>query len=220
MRRAAPYRPSPWLTRISALAVRALGRLYAPVQVSGRERRPAGPYVAVFNHGSALDVAALAHLVDRPVCFWAKAELRGKPLLGAWLSACGAVFVRRGQRDTGAFEEALDRLRAGLPFFLAPEGTRHHGEEGVRPRTGFVRLAQLGGIPVLPCAIAGARAGLPPGHVWPRLRGRSPVHVQVGEPLRLPPLPVDEAHRAELADQAASIMDIVYRMKAELEERG
>lgn len=217
---AATFRPARLLFLVSAVAVRALARLYCRIEVEGLERRPPAPFVAIFNHSSTVDVAVMAHVVPGPVCYWAKAELKDKGLVGWWLGACGAVFVQRGRRDEAAFGEALARLRAGLPFFLAPEGTRHHGEAGGRPRTGFVRLAQLGRVPVLPCAITGAREALPPGTRWPRLRARPLVRVRIGEARHLPELPADEEHREALSAQAAGLMAEIYRMKAELEREG
>lgn len=210
-------RPSRLLFHASLRAVRLLSLPFARIRVGGRGRLPRGAWVGIFNHASALDVAALAWTIGGPVAFWAKAELERRPLLGAWLRGCGAVFVQREGGDEEAFRVALARLRAGRPFLLAPEGTRHHGEEGGRPRTGFVRLAQLSGCPVVPCAISGAREALPPGRVFPRPFRRGLVRVQVGQPRRLEPLPVDEEHREALAAQAQSLMEEVYRMKRELD---
>lgn len=211
------FHPSPRLFAASAALARLLARPFCRLRVEGLEHRPDTPFVAIFNHSSTLDVAAMAHVVPGPVCFWAKAEIRRMPLIGTWLNACGAVFVKRGKSDEAAFGKALARLRSGLPFFLAPEGTRHHGDEGGRPRTGFVRLALQAGVPVLPCAIAGAREALPPGRRWPRPFARGLVRVRVGRPLLLPGLSVDESQREALAALAAELMEAVYRMKAELD---
>ena len=211
------FHPSPRLFATSAALARLLARPFCHLRVEGLEHRPDTPFVAIFNHASTLDVVAMAHVVPGPVCFWAKAEIREMPLVGAWLGACGAVFVKRGKGDEEAFGEALARLRDGLPFFLAPEGTRHHGEEGGRPRTGFVRLALQAGVPVLPCAISGAREALPPGGCWPRLFPRRLVRVLVGRPILLPQPVAGQDPREALAALAAELMETVYRMKAELD---
>lgn len=204
--------PSRWLVRLIAVP-------YGRFQVRRSSPLPRGPWVGIFNHASVADVAAMAWIIEQPVGFWAKAELADKPLLGSWLKACGAVFVRRGQRDEAAFQEALARLRGGLPFLLAPEGTRRHGDEPPRIHTGFVRLALEAGVPVVPFAIAGAREVLPPDCHLPR--GRRPrVTVLQGAPINLPELPLGEERREELADLAARLMAEIYRMRDELEREG
>ncbi len=199
------------------MAVKIIAWPYARFQVEALAPLPDGPWVGIFNHASAADVAAMAHALDRPVGFWAKAELSGHLVLGPWLRACGGVFVRRGQRDEAAFREARDKVRGGLPFALAPEGTRRHNGGTPPLHTGFVRLALEAGCPVVPFVIAGARHVLPPGRMRPR-GDRPLVRVLRLAPVTLPPLPVDEEHRAELRGLAESLMDTVYRERDRLEE--
>jgi 1-acyl-sn-glycerol-3-phosphate acyltransferase len=206
--------PGPTIFHLLRGLLRWLPRPFFPVRVDGGSL-PATAFVGVFNHSSALDVVAMARVADRPCGFFAKAELRRAPLLGWLLGRAGGVFVARGQGDEAALEEAVRRLRTGRPFYLAPEGTRHHAADGrSRARTGFVRLAQLAGVPVLPVAISGAREALPPGAWLPR-PGR--LRVRIGAPLRLPPLPVDLEHREALQLQADQVLAEIYRLKAELE---
>jgi len=201
----------------SRLAVKLIAWPYARFQVEAEAPLPDGPWVGIFNHASTADVAAMAHALDRPVGFWVKAELGGHPFLGPWLRACGGVFVRRGQRDEAAFREARDKVRAGLPFALAPEGTRRHGEGPPPLHTGFVRLALEAGVPVVPFVIAGARQVLPPGRMCPR-GDRPRVRVLRLAPVTLPTLPADEEHRGELRDVAERLMAEVYRRRDQLEE--
>jgi len=198
--------------------VRLIAVPYGRFQVEARAPLPQGAWIGIFNHASVADVPALAWSMDVPVGFWAKAELGQRPLLGRWLRACGAVFVRRGQHDEEAFREALGRVRAGQPFVLAPEGTRRHGESQARVHTGFVRLALEAGCPVVPFAIAGARRVLPPDARLPRW-GRPLVRVVRGAPIWLPERPLGEEHRDELALLAGELMAAIYRTRDELEDR-
>lgn len=193
-----------------------LGLCYGRVEVKAGRGLPKGPCVVIFNHSSVMDVAAMAHVVRRPVAFWAKAELKDG-VFGPWLGACGAVFVQRGGQDDAAFRRGLEALRGGVAFCLAPEGTRHHRDGDRRPHTGFVRLALQAGVPVVPIAISGARAVLPPGRYLPRPWRRPLVRVEVGEPMTLPHLPVDEQHHEDLLRLAEDAMAQVYAMKAALE---
>lgn len=200
---------SRWLVRLMAVP-------YGRFEVRVKAPLPPGAWIGIFNHASIADVPAMSWVIEQPVGFWAKAELANTFLLGAWLRANGAVFVRRGQRDEEAFQEALRRLRAGRPFVLAPEGTRRHGEGAPRIHTGFVRLALEAGCPVVPFAISGALNVLPPDSSLPR--GTRPrVRICRGAPLTLPSLPVDEEHKEELAALAASLMAEVYALRDRME---
>lgn len=204
----------PWVHGPSMALLRALARGWFHTRVEGRRHIPEPPFVGVMNHSSQMDIPAMALALPLPVHYFGKRELFDGPL-GAWFRAMGGVPVSRGQRDTAAFDEALRLLRTGRPFFLAPEGTRHHdGQGGGKVHTGFVRLALLAGCPVLPVAVAGARECLPPGALVPR-RGR--LAVSVLEPRQLPPVPVDEAHHDELVELARSVMQTVYDEKARLD---
>jgi 1-acyl-sn-glycerol-3-phosphate acyltransferase len=212
------FKPSPILFWLSTALFRALSwPLFRPRVIPGRTYPP-GAFIGVFNHSSNLDMVAMAWAVHKPCSFWAKAELAKVPVFGAWVRRGGAVFVKRGQRDTGAFDEAADRLRAGLPFFLAPEGTRRHRADGsARAHTGFIRLAQLTGVPIVPIALLGTREAMPPDAVLPR-PGR--ITLRIGEPIYLEPIEVDLEHQDELQQQADSVMVEVYRLKEETESGG
>lgn len=207
-------RPGPGPYLALRFVIRALSVLFFPVDVRGKGM-PAGAFVGVFNHSSALDVVAMARAVDRGCAFFAKAELERNIVLGPVFWRAGGVFVERGGGDVAALEEAVSLLRGGRPFFLAPEGTRHHGADGrARAHTGFVRLAQLAGVPVVPFAISGAREGLSPGKWLPRPRR---LKVTIGDPIRLAPLPVDREHLDSLQAQADDVLSEIYRLKAEQE---
>ena len=196
--------------------LRAMARGWFHTQVEGQALLPAPPFVGVMNHSSQMDIPAMALALPMPVHYFGKRELFDGPL-GRWFHAMGGVPVDRGRGDTAAFDEALRLLKEGRPFFLAPEGTRHHEGNGTgKVHTGFVRLALLAGVPVVPVAVAGARECLPPGAVFPR-RGR--LRVRIGAPLTLDSVPVDEAHHEELSALARQVMQGIYAMKHELDAR-
>jgi Acyltransferase len=56
-----------------ALLSRPLRRLYR-IEVDGDSRLPDGPAIVTANHRSFMDSIFLAHVIDRPVSFLAKAE--------------------------------------------------------------------------------------------------------------------------------------------------
>jgi 1-acyl-sn-glycerol-3-phosphate acyltransferase len=138
------------------------------------------------------------------------------PVLRWWLRAVGLFPVVRDSGDEHAIENALNVLRGGGIFFIAPEGTRMHGGEAPRARTGFVRLAQMAGCPVIPVALHGTREALPPGAHFPR-----PVRIaaMVGKPIMLPPVECTMETRPLLQEQANMVMKKVYELLAVLENR-
>lgn len=212
---AARFVPKPGLFWSTVHLIRILSWPLFRVAVSPGRHYPPGPWIGVFNHASNLDIVAMAWAVDRPCAFWAKSELSRIPLFGALIRRCGAVFVKRGTRDEAAFAEACQRIKQGLPFYLAPEGTRRHQADGAaRAHTGFIRLAQETGASIVPIALSGTREAMPPGALLPRPRK---LRLRIGKPLRLPPVTPDVDHREELQAQADAVMREVYRLKEELE---
>jgi 1-acyl-sn-glycerol-3-phosphate acyltransferase len=108
----------------------------------------------------------------------AKVELF-KPVVGRIITWGGAFPVRRGERDEGAIDTAVERVRAGDIVVIFPEGTRK--EKGLvkrhqsRPRTGAARVALRAGAPLVPAAIGGTD----------RLLRLGPLKVAYGPPVEL-----------------------------------
>ncbi|HET9555373.1 MAG TPA: lysophospholipid acyltransferase family protein [Anaeromyxobacteraceae bacterium] len=159
----------------------ALGRLIVRasplwrVTVEGALPPPPAPFVAVPNHRSMVDALAVAWL-PRDLKWIGKREVFRLPWLGWAFRLAGYVPVLRGDRESGA--AALGRLRGylarGLPVGLFPEGTRSREGE-LRPfKAGPFKLAIEAGAPIVPVAIAGAGAAMPPDTAWLR-----PSHIRV-----------------------------------------
>ena len=109
------------------------------------------------NHLSNLDPWPLGLAVwPAPIRFMAKAEIFDHKLLGPFVAAQGAFPVRRGERDSGALEKAIEFVRNGEVVVMFPEGTRR-GKPGHVPKhhTGAARVALEAGVPLVPAAIAG-----------------------------------------------------------------
>jgi 1-acyl-sn-glycerol-3-phosphate acyltransferase len=184
-------------------------------EVYGRENFPKGqPFIGVMNHNSLLDMVAMALVINFRATSLVKEELFRVPLLSWWLRKIGMVPIVRGASDREAFSRALAALERGEILFIAPEGTRKwKGGERPRPHTGFVRLAQLSGVPVVPCALHGTRQALPPGAWFPRL---VKVRAMVGKPIRLEKVEVTRENYDRLLEQAHKVMQEIYRMEDEL----
>jgi 1-acyl-sn-glycerol-3-phosphate acyltransferase len=163
--------------------------LLARTEITGTENVPAtGGAILASNHVSILDSFYLPLLLERPVTFAAKSEyFTGKRptdrLVGAYLRATKQLSVdRTGVRAAQEMlEAALTLLNEGALFGIYPEGTRSPDGRLYRGRTGIGWLALHARVPVIPVAMFGTLAMLPPGSKFPR-PGR--VQVKLGKPLQ------------------------------------
>jgi 1-acyl-sn-glycerol-3-phosphate acyltransferase len=162
-----PGRPSPRVARFVRAVVAPVVRAWFRPRVEGLERLPNGePYLLVANHSGALGVAEILSFaalwadVDRPLAGFAHPFGFHVPLLATFIRGLGCV---PSSHDAG--ERAL---RDGVPLLVFPGGDH----EVARPlwqarrvdfagRTGFARLAQRAGVPVVPMGIRGAHATAP-----------------------------------------------------------
>jgi 1-acyl-sn-glycerol-3-phosphate acyltransferase len=169
--------------QLGRFGVRALFFIIGvPLKVDGLANLPAGPCVVVANHRSYVDGPALIAVLPPRFSPVIKAELARVPVVGAILRRAGARFVRRrpviqAGRDAAAL---LAGLAQGESLALFPEGTCSI-DAGLLPfREGAFFLAAKTGYPVVPVAIEGTQAVLPPGHYVPR---RAAIHVEASAPM-------------------------------------
>ncbi|MFC8681469.1 lysophospholipid acyltransferase family protein [Microbacterium ureisolvens] len=178
---------------LAAIVVPLLGLIFK-VEVEGGEKLPReGAYVLAPNHVSEIDplvVALAVWRLGRAPRFMAKESLFRVPVLGWALRATGMVPVARATSAAAAratLEASETLVRHGRGVIVYPEGslTREPDLWPMRGKTGAVRLALAGGIPVIPMAHWGAQQVLPRYgklKLWP-LRRR--VRVLVGDPVDL-----------------------------------
>jgi 1-acyl-sn-glycerol-3-phosphate acyltransferase len=140
------------------------------------------PYVFMSNHLSTVDIWATLVALPVPVRMIAKKQLARIPLLG-WAMAAGRfIFIDR-QNGTAArrsIERAGERIRNGHSVLLFPEGTRSRSGELLPFKKGGFHLATDAGVPIVPVAVLGSRAAMPPGS-WLVRPGQ--VQVVIGEPI-------------------------------------
>lgn len=174
----------------------------APLSVYGRERVPRhGGAVLAMNHFHAIDPACFGTACPRRIVFAAKVEAHDSHGLGQLIRSHGTISVRRGESD----REALRRMRSAvrdndlLGMFI--EGTRQLAGTPGEPKPGAAMVAINEGVPVVPAAVEGSQD-------W-TLRGRDPVAVAFGEPLRF-----DEYPRNSKGYRGASsvIMEEIVRL--------
>jgi 1-acyl-sn-glycerol-3-phosphate acyltransferase len=146
-------------------------------------RLPGGPCVIVANHSSHADTPALIAAMParrRPAVaaaadYWFGRGVRAR----ACRLLCGAFPVRRSGGGSADLAAAAGLLAGGQDVIVYPEGTRCRDGRLGEFRGGAARLAAAAGVPVVPVAITGTRALLPPGGKF----RRATVTVRIGHPV-------------------------------------
>ncbi|MBD8010722.1 lysophospholipid acyltransferase family protein [Microbacterium sp. NPDC077391] len=169
--------------------------LLAKITVSGAEKLPrTGAFVLAPNHYSEFDpliVAVAVYRSGRLPRFMAKDSLFRVPVLGWILRKTGMIPVARTSSASSAKQtltQSRDLVENGRGVIVYPEGTLTRDPEmwPMRGKSGAVRLALTGDIPLIPMAQWGTQQimgryqkGL---SVWPP---RRPVRVLIGDPVDL-----------------------------------
>jgi 1-acyl-sn-glycerol-3-phosphate acyltransferase len=202
---------------IAALVVTLVKALRWRLRIQGLEHVPRrGGAVLAFNHHSYFDFVMLAWApvlrLRRPVRFLAKREVWASRWTG-WIVRWGeAVPVDRSSASAraGAFDAAAQALRQGDLVAVAPEQTISRSFELLPFRTGAVRMAQQGGVPIVPVIGWGSQRFATKGHKL-RWITRLPVVVRFGAPLEVGPDDDPVVVTAELQDRMSRLLDEVQR---------
>jgi 1-acyl-sn-glycerol-3-phosphate acyltransferase len=120
-----------------------------------------GPCIIVANHSSAMDVILLMLL---PPGFgdgrvWAKGWPFREPLLGWLMYLSGHLHIE----NFNLLPDARDLLTDGQSMLVFPESSRSRTGRVGRFRDGAFLLAARTGRPIIPVAIHGSHACMPPG---------------------------------------------------------
>lgn len=192
---AASERSRPSLFWPLAVLVIPLVSLLAKITVIGGEKLPPkGAFVLSPNHYSEFDpliVAIAVYRSGRLPRFMAKDSLFRVPVLGWVLRRTGMIPVARASSASTAKQtltQSRELVENGRGVIVYPEGTltRDPGMWPMRGKSGAVRLALMGDIPLIPMAQWGTQEimgryqkGL---SLWPL---RKPVRVLIGDPVDL-----------------------------------
>lgn len=138
---------------------------------------PRGPFVAVSNHESFVDILLISHL-PWEMKWLSKVEIMRIPVLGWDMVLAGDIPVERGTRKSAvkALRTCQEKLRKGASIIIFPEGTRSETSEMLPFKDGAFRLAIDAGVPILPLVVRGTGTALPK-HGW--RCGRSNAEVRV-----------------------------------------
>jgi 1-acyl-sn-glycerol-3-phosphate acyltransferase len=207
-----------WLAyMVSRLLLKGILALVARTHVLHRERTNLpGGWLFVSNHISHFDPPFLTVAALRKIDWMATRELYHPPPVALWMHAVDTFPVDRERVDHGAVREALRRLAHGRVVGLFPEGGIRDGTrsvlEGAPLKPGIAALAQLGRVPVIPCALLGSDQ-LYANRCWLPFR-RARAWIAFGEPLHF-----SGDGKAARAAFEAEIAHALRRLYAELKQR-
>lgn len=172
--------------------------------------------LVISNHASWQDIFFLGGTV--PVCFVAKDDVAGWPVIGMLARMAGTIFVDRSNRQAAGETTRLmqEKLEQGARIALFPEGTTGDGNRLLPFKSSLFAAGQMEvrgeHIKIQPVTIAYKKVwGMPmgreqrskfawpgnvelPGHLWAILR-EGPADISI---TFHPPLTIDEAGNRKL----------------------
>lgn len=226
MPKASAEKRRPSLFWLLAAVVIPLVGWFAKIEVRGAQNLPReGAYVLAPNHHSEFDpltVAVATWRMGRAPRFMAKESLFRVPVLGAAMRKTGMVPVSRTCRGKNgasqSMEQASQLIRDQSGVIVYPEGTLTRDPDlwPMRGKSGAVRLALAGDLPLIPVAHWGEQQILPR---YGRLRVFPPrrrVTFLVGEPIALDDLRGREHEKGVITEASDRLMQEVARLLGEL----
>ena len=193
----------------------------ATVTVLGRENLAglSRPFVVVSNHTSHLDAPLIFGALPRKLSRYVAAGAAADYFFDVWWrKGLTALFFnafpvdRTGLRGRRGL--ATDLLDDGVPLLLFPEGTRSRTGEMGNFKPGAAALCISRYVPCLPVAIVGASEAMPYGKNWPE-RGRPPIHLAFGEPMRAEDGETVAQFSARIAKEVRGLVDYTMSYRAE-----
>lgn len=164
-------------------------------------------FVLIANHPSLVDMVALLSCFPELVVV-AKTTMFNNPLLGPILRRCNFIDGGDGGVFSGAsvVTAAVERLRAGTPVLIFPEGTRSGWRGFGTFRQGGFEMATRADVPLLPAFITTRPRTLMKGMPWYRIpTERVTIRIEIGGLIHAEP---DESAR-----QLKSRVQAVYERR-------
>jgi 1-acyl-sn-glycerol-3-phosphate acyltransferase len=132
-------------------------------RIAGRRHIPRrGAALIIANHQSFLDPVAVGLGIPRHVHFLARKTLFANPVVGFWMRIVNCVPIDQEGVGKEGIRNILQRLEAGHPVLVFPEGERCEDGEMHPLKPGIGLLVKRVRVPIVPAGVAGAF------DAWPR----------------------------------------------------
>ena len=176
----------------------------------------AGGFLLAANHISHFDPFLISLAVRRKIDWMTMAEFFRPPPLGFLLHAIDAFPAERDRADLKTIRTAIERLKSRRVVGLFPEGGIRDGArsllEGAPLRPGASTLAQIAGVPVLPCVILGSDR-LYSKRQWLPFQ-RTPIWIAFGDPIsNFPELQKSQARERIESELAAAFKKLYTELR-------
>lgn len=184
-----------------------------------------GPFILSPNHYSEIDPLAIGVItwhMGRVPRFMAKASLFKVPVVKWFLNASGQIPVERSGSATGSggnpMGAAAELIRREAGVVVYPEGslTRDPDLWPMRGKSGAVRLALEGDIPIYPVAHWGTHHLMPRYGKTIRPFPRKRITVAIGEPLDLSEFRGKPIDQKTVTAATEKLMNEIARLLGEL----
>jgi len=162
------------------------------------------------NHCSYLDFFIISAVIRRRLYFLAAQELHRVAFLKWFMRYNERIYLDRERPGVKYFREVVRILRHRRLVVLFPEGTRSEDGKIHRARLGFVKLAVVARVPIIPMGISGTFEVFPKGAGFPRLSRK--CEIRIGEPIFLDGYYEGRISKKTLQDVADGIMDGISKL--------
>lgn len=171
---------------------RFLFRLITKVDIVGEANIPSDTgYLVASNHISIYEPPLLASFWPEELEIAAAVEVLQRPIQSEIMRLYGTIHVQRGRIDRALIGAILERLAAGFPVLIFPEGMRTHKPGLIKGNTGAAYLAAKADVPLVPVGVTGTH------QLLQALKGqhRPEIKIKIGSPLIFPPLEMRSVNR-------------------------
>ncbi|HBA50934.1 MAG TPA: 1-acyl-sn-glycerol-3-phosphate acyltransferase [Lachnospiraceae bacterium] len=188
--------------------------------VKGTENIPADSAVLyVGNHRSYFDIVLTYSHFPGITGYVAKKEMLRWVLLKDWMKAIHCLFLDRDNIKEGlkTILKGVEEVKSGTSLCIFPEGTRNRVNDTFLPfHDGSFKIAEKGGVPVVPMVILGSAAIFEDHMPWIR---RATVIIEFQKPLYLDEM--DKTARKKLGTYVSGLIEKRYfELKNECIESG
>lgn len=159
-----------WYFKVIRLIVISFFPLWVE-KVEGMNNIPTkGSAIFVSNHLSYYDFLVFGSLMRNYIVFLAQKRLNETVLIRWFTKLTNVVYVDTESPGYSFFKELIRHLKTQRNILIYPEGSRSRTGKMLYPKIGFVKLALLANVPVIPVAMKGTYEILPPHKRIPALR--------------------------------------------------
>jgi 1-acyl-sn-glycerol-3-phosphate acyltransferase len=199
------------------LLVRLVFGCIARIRVIGRENpNRSGGFLLASNHISHFDPFLISLAVRRKIDWMTMAEFFRVPVLGFLLRSIDGFPTERNHARLQTIRTTIERLKQRRVVGIFPEGGIRDGTRSLLERAslrqGAATLAQIAGVPIVPCVILGSDRFYSKKR-WLPFR-RTPVWIAFGKPIsHFPELQKCQARERIESELAAAFQSVYAKLR-------